>query len=484
MSSSYYDVSEYLTGSFLSEFLRLGDTFHLIVFSDNPKLDAARRVSDIGDVETIIGRILLHYPVENGSNLGAALNFTEQYIKSLPLRPKKIIVVSISSSDTEPLISAARQRLNSGNITLDFLQINPGQPLANIPNSQRGGTTSSQNSAQYGAGSISGASASSGTTSASGAVTASTGTTSVSETASSSDAASNSNSTYTSGSVSSSETVSASETYTPSQQRSEETVSDQEERLDEEIIAIKTEPSFPSTTGSSDNESRLNVQETAPNDSQGSRGKIPVIPIIIIFLLLLFSIIIFFILRNRNSGANRITRKNSSKNDDDDDLPSFADHSKELAQYAAVLPKQRTTPYTNRPLRNESNKMPVIHPTGPLLLNLYVEDQSTAIGKRNIHSLKSGYSLSVGGGKSDFFIFLVSMPPNIGEIRRNGSQCTFVPKKPKYFPDLGASELRDCINKPIRIVSDKKYEMQIRFEMYEDPLDALNRILMSIKVPG
>jgi hypothetical protein len=135
MSSSYNYVSEYITGTFLSEYLRLGDTFHLIAFSDNPRLDAARRVSGVGDVETIIGRMLLQYPIENGSNLGAALNFTEQYIKSLPSRPKKIVILSISTSDADNLVSASRQRLSSVNTTLDFVQINPGQPVANLPHS-------------------------------------------------------------------------------------------------------------------------------------------------------------------------------------------------------------------------------------------------------------------------------------------------------------------------------------------------------------
>jgi hypothetical protein len=130
-------------------------------------------------------------------------------------------------------------------------------------------------------------------------------------------------------------------------------------------------------------------------------------------------------------------------------------------------------------------KPPEINPSGPLLLNLFVEDQNTAIGKRNIHSLKSGYSLSVGGGKSDdYYIFLVPVPPNIGEIRRDGSQCTFVPRKPKYFPDIGSNEVKDCINKTIRIISDKNYELRFRFEMYEDPLISLNRMLTSVHLPG
>ncbi len=61
---------------------------------------------------------------------------------------------------------------------------------------------------------------------------------------------------------------------------------------------------------------------------------------------------------------------------------------------------------------------------------------------------------------------------------------TFIPRKPKYFPDIGSGEVKDCINKTIRIISDKNYQLFFRFEMYEDPLIALNRVLTSVKVPN
>jgi hypothetical protein len=158
----------------------------------------------------------------------------------------------------------------------------------------------------------------------------------------------------------------------------------------------------------------------------------------------------------------------------------FVDHSKDLASYAASQPRQRTTPYSN----THKPEPVIIDPNGPLLLNLFVEDQNTFIGKRNIHALKSGYNFTVGGGKSDFLVFLVPIPPAIGEIRRDGGRCTFIPRKPKYFPDIGSKEVPDCIGKTIRIVSDKNYELRFRFERYEDPLAALNRLLNSVKVPG
>jgi hypothetical protein len=118
------------------------------------------------------------------------------------------------------------------------------------------------------------------------------------------------------------------------------------------------------------------------------------------------------------------------------------------------------------------------------MLNLFVEDQNTAIGKRNIHAVKQGYSFTVGGGKSDFLIFLVPIPPHIGEIRCDGANCTFIPRKPKYFPDIGSQQVPDCIGKIIRVVSDKNYELHFRMERYEDPLRALNRLLHSVNVPG
>jgi hypothetical protein len=212
----------------------------------------------------------------------------------------------------------------------------------------------------------------------------------------------------------------------------------------------------------------------------------PLIIAIILGLLLLLGLILLLSSRKLGSSPNRVMAEVASSSSGTGraaprEQERFKDHSKDLNSYVQGS-SRRTTPYDDRPVKNAP---PVINPAGPLLLNLFVEDQNTAIGKRNIHSLKSGYGLSIGGSKADdFLIFLVPIPGNIGEIRRNGSSLSFVPRKPKYFPDIGSNEVRDCINKTIRVVSDKNYEMRFRFEMYEDPLVVLNRMLMSVKVPG
>jgi hypothetical protein len=120
----------------------------------------------------------------------------------------------------------------------------------------------------------------------------------------------------------------------------------------------------------------------------------------------------------------------------------------------------------------------------PLMLKLFVLDQNTFIGKRNTHFVKPGVSFTVGGGKSDFLIFLVPIPANIGELKYEPSGCTFYPHKSQYFPDIGSTPVEDCIGKNIRVMSNKGYELFFRFEQYEDPLLKLNQLMQSVRVPS
>lgn len=490
MSSSYENVNNYITGSFLTEFLRTGDTFHLIAFSSTPRLDSARRVTSRGDIETIIGRMLLQYPIESASNIGSAISYAEQYTASLPARPKKIVLVSSGATDTSALVNAARQRLSARNATIDFVQVTPGQPLANLPVSGRpalrtstaaqtatsgtqpGAQTSTQTTTQP---ATSGAQPSTQTTTQPGAQT---GTTAASGTQPGTQAA-----------TSVEERSAAGDTVTDTAAGQAQT--DTTALADGTEGARATDDSIEPSAVTGDIIAGDQAETAADRFPWASRrpgegikifgASLPAIIGVIILLLLILGIIIFMLSRRLGSSPNRVMAEVASGGKED---PPFVDHSKDLARYAAVQNRQRTTPYTDRPVKQENVKPVAINPSGPLLLNLFVEDQSIAIGKRNIHSLKSGYGLSVGGGKSDFLIFLVPIPQNIGELRRKGSQLTFIPRKPKYFPDLGSNELRDCLNKTIRIISDKNYELRFRFEMYEDPLISLNRMLHSIKVPG
>ena len=161
--------------------------------------------------------------------------------------------------------------------------------------------------------------------------------------------------------------------------------------------------------------------------------------------------------------------------------------SQALANYAEARRTQASPPLESPPPKRKplpKDKDYEETSEESLMLNLFVADQNTAIGRRNIHSVKAGHKFGIGGGKSDFLIFLVPIPPNIADLQYDGRNCTLTPKKPQYFPDLGSQQVSACIGKNIRVVSDRNYELYIRIEKYEDPLKALNRLMNSILVPG
>jgi hypothetical protein len=121
---------------------------------------------------------------------------------------------------------------------------------------------------------------------------------------------------------------------------------------------------------------------------------------------------------------------------------------------------------------------------GPRLLSLFVEDQNTGIGRRNIHTISPGASLTLGGVRSDFLIFLVPLPQSIALIRFDGVHCIFIPQKKQFFPEATTKSLGDCIGKTIKIRTPKNYELSIRIMQHEAPLKSLNRLFNTVKIPG
>jgi hypothetical protein len=210
--------------------------------------------------------------------------------------------------------------------------------------------------------------------------------------------------------------------------------------------------------------------------------------------LLILALIIFLAVRNLHGSPNRAMARAASVSSADSQkrIEEERENNKrgvEMMSSFAASHKQSGTPPLSHP-PPKPKPMPRDKPdnqsfdNGPPMLSLFVADQNTAIGRRNIHALKAGYTFSVGGGKSDFLIFLVPIPPHIADLHFDGRQCTFIPRKPQYFPDIGSQQVPNCIGKTIRVISDKHYELHIRMERYEDPLMALNKLLHSISVPG
>jgi hypothetical protein len=213
---------------------------------------------------------------------------------------------------------------------------------------------------------------------------------------------------------------------------------------------------------------------------------LPLIIALAILLLLVLIGIIIFASRNLHKSPNRVISKAASPGPSGTKEDPYKE-SRRTDQFTQTRKTDQLLEYPSaqmKPLPKDKVYDENIGDGGPVLLNLFVADQNTAIGKRNIHAVKSGYSYTIGGGKSDFLIFLVPVPPHIAEVRLDGRNCAFIPVKPQYFPDIGSHSIPNCIGKTFRVISDKKYELHIRLERYEDPLAALNKLLRSIKVPG
>ena len=115
------------------------------------------------------------------------------------------------------------------------------------------------------------------------------------------------------------------------------------------------------------------------------------------------------------------------------------------------------------------------------MMELFVYNQNTLIGKRNIHVMKPGTRLSIGGSKNDdFLIFLVPFPVNIAQVQYDGSDYRVSILKPEYFPYETSNTIYPCMGRDITAVSKQGYHVTFTFRGYEDPMIRLNTILTSI----
>lgn len=120
---------------------------------------------------------------------------------------------------------------------------------------------------------------------------------------------------------------------------------------------------------------------------------------------------------------------------------------------------------------------------GSLRLSLHVRDQNPYIGKRNIKTVHAGGRKSVGGGSSDFLVFLYPTPRRVAELYYDGESLTLIPLKRSFFPDY-AGPVEDCLGKELRMVNARGRELRLRFERYVPPVESLNKLLHCIDAPG
>jgi hypothetical protein len=446
MSGFYQALSTFITGPLLQEFLGLGDTFHLISFSDKARLEISRRIEVQGDLEVIIGRMLLLYPLDPYSDIAGALAYTEGYVSSLPGSRNRTMLLlsdgdhnpppgssSVDAAGLQSLIRDMQNRLSWRGIRFEFIQVPEGmsrRPRPALTPVQPVPAPASQ---------------------APALVQPRTATV------------------PPPSSAPQAPTPVVPQTRAPPTQAPvavELAPPPPASALQIPILIPEPDPFmdlFPEAALSSDHE-----QENAPLPFTDEPVDTP-------------------------SGV--------PERPDPAEAPESAGGPAEAAVrfplifintgfgIVAALIILIIIGLLSRRLQDAPNRM-LAHGTeapgfeGPPMLSLFVKDQSATLGKRNLHILKAGYSLSLGGGSSDFLILLVPVPPRIARVYFDGTSYCFIPQKPQFFPDIGSQVLQDCIGKTIRIISEKNYELHIRIERREDPWYALSRLLSSITLPG
>jgi hypothetical protein len=473
MSSSYTEVADYLTGPFLREQLRLGDTFHLISFSLSPALELSRRIEGRGDIQTIVGRLLILYPVNPDTDLISALEYGRRYVAGLPQgRTKKVFLVSdgdhgVSGGPYAGMGPAdARERINGAQET--YKALGADFRYIPVPLSLTAGTQGPSS----GTPGPSGTQPSTGTQGPSAGIQGpSTGTQGPSTGAQGPSTGTQGLSTGTQG------PSGGTQGQTPPQTSPDGPGLAAPETTE----GLSGAPRTPETPQNLSGEDRAAQILPAAVERSGFSLPLPVIMGIIAGAIVILALILILMGSRLRRSPNRAMAQAASGSYSgsyrEEDIQRTKENAALLASYAASQRKGGSPP-SNRPLADMAPA------NGPMMLSLFVADQNTAIGKRNIHTVKPGYTFSVGGGRSDFLIFLVPMPSHIADLRYDGANCTFIPRKSQYFPDLGSSQLPNCIGQNIRVISDKNYELHIRVERYQDPLITLNRMLHSIELPG
>ncbi|MDR1389281.1 MAG: hypothetical protein LBJ31_04830 [Treponema sp.] len=451
MSPYYSEAGTYLTGPFLAENLAFGDTFHLISFAAKPRFEIARQVHDEGDIETVSGRILLLYPIEPNADIPGALSYAERQIRAIPGgRPKKLVIVT--DKDAASQIEAVSARFKSAGIDIVFLRV----PVR----------------ASVAARTPAGPAAGTGRTGSPG--------TPLRE------------STQPQTPERQTPERQTPEQQTPEQQTQEET---QESRPpDGGARGLPEDGYVPVVITPPPADITAEVKPGAGQDAAGGRNTpgagwnmsaltaflssisipLPLLAALGLLLILVVILVIVFLVRRLHSSPNRVMA-NASTDD------TAARNAELLNSFASQQAAAKLTPSQRRYQHHRDDSSQFM--TNPPMLNLFVEEQNTAIGRRNVHALKKGSTFTVGGGKSDFLIFLVPLPARLGQLRYDGNNCTFTPFKGRYFPDIGSNPVTECIGKTIRVLSDRNYEIFFHFERYKDPLIVLNQLLHSINVP-
>lgn len=115
----YEQVVDYVVSGALREYMRFGDAFHLISFSDNSQLELSQHLRTENDLRAVIARLYLLYPLGESTDIIAALKNTWQFVDNLPASSRKYIIL-ISDGMHSPSASSPWASLDSTSVKAEI----------------------------------------------------------------------------------------------------------------------------------------------------------------------------------------------------------------------------------------------------------------------------------------------------------------------------------------------------------------------------
>lgn len=89
----FTEVVDFVVSRIAREYLRFGDTFHLLTFTDSVRIEIAQAVRTEQDLKSLLGRLYLLYPFGRSTDLVSALSSLYRYTADLPESNNKLIVM-------------------------------------------------------------------------------------------------------------------------------------------------------------------------------------------------------------------------------------------------------------------------------------------------------------------------------------------------------------------------------------------------------
>ena len=94
----YYDeVNTKVLTEICDNFVRLGDTVHLISFNEKPVTEISQPVKTEADIYKLISRFNLLYPLGPYTDFPSALTYAQQYMDSLYVYNQKVLIIIFAS---------------------------------------------------------------------------------------------------------------------------------------------------------------------------------------------------------------------------------------------------------------------------------------------------------------------------------------------------------------------------------------------------